>query len=66
MKQNPDAPQMRGQVGHIAPVQDHASTGTKPWRQIAVLTVMGPSGVGKSTLLAYVTGNLAPGFRASG
>ena len=26
-----------------------------------VLTVMGPSGVGKSTLLAFITGTLAPG-----
>ena len=32
----------------------------------SVLTVMGPSGVGKSTLLSYVTGTLAPDFRASG
>lgn len=31
-----------------------------------VLTVMGPSGVGKSTLLAFVTGTLAPDFKASG
>ena len=31
-----------------------------------VLTVMGPSGIGKSTLLAYVTGTLAPAFRATG
>jgi len=31
-----------------------------------VLTVMGPSGVGKSTLLSYITGTLAPGFRAEG
>ena len=31
-----------------------------------VLTVMGPSGVGKSTLLAYITGNLATDFAASG
>lgn len=31
-----------------------------------VLTVMGPSGVGKSTLLAYVAGFLDPAFRASG
>ncbi|PWR02638.1 ABC transporter ATP-binding protein [Meridianimarinicoccus roseus] len=31
-----------------------------------VLTVMGPSGVGKSTLLAAITGTLAPGFRAEG
>lgn len=31
-----------------------------------VLTVMGPSGVGKSTLLSFVTGTLAAGFRASG
>ena len=30
------------------------------------LTVMGPSGVGKSTLLAYVAGFLGPAFRASG
>lgn len=29
-------------------------------------TVMGPSGVGKSTLLAAVTGTLAPAFRMSG
>lgn len=32
----------------------------------AVLTVMGPSGVGKSTLLAFITGTLAPDFRATG
>ncbi|MCK0095719.1 ATP-binding cassette domain-containing protein [Yoonia sp. F2084L] len=31
-----------------------------------VLTVMGPSGVGKSTLLAFITGTLAPDFRATG
>ncbi|PIL21436.1 hypothetical protein P775_04560 [Puniceibacterium antarcticum] len=31
-----------------------------------VLTVMGPSGVGKSTLLSYVAGTLAPDFEASG
>ena len=31
-----------------------------------VLTLMGPSGVGKSTLLSFVTGTLAPDFRASG
>jgi len=31
-----------------------------------VLTVMGPSGIGKSTLLAYITGTLAPAFKASG
>lgn len=31
-----------------------------------VLTIMGPSGVGKSTLLAFVTGNLAPDFTANG
>jgi putative thiamine transport system ATP-binding protein len=31
-----------------------------------VLTVMGPSGVGKSTLLAYAAGFLDPVFRASG
>ncbi|MBB3141841.1 ATP-binding cassette domain-containing protein [Halomonas organivorans] len=31
-----------------------------------VLTVMGPSGVGKSTLLAQVAGFLAPAFTASG
>jgi len=31
-----------------------------------VVTVMGPSGVGKSTLLAFVTGTLAPGFAAEG
>ncbi|MCA1774194.1 MAG: ATP-binding cassette domain-containing protein [Loktanella sp.] len=31
-----------------------------------VLTVMGPSGVGKSTLLAYVTGTLPPAFTATG
>jgi len=31
-----------------------------------VLTVMGPSGVGKSTLLAYVGGFLGGDFRASG
>ena len=31
-----------------------------------VLTVMGPSGVGKSTLLAFITGTLAPEFRATG
>lgn len=31
-----------------------------------VLTIMGPSGVGKSTLLAFITGTLAPDFRAEG
>ncbi len=31
-----------------------------------VLTVMGPSGVGKSTLLSVVTGTLANDFRATG
>ncbi|NSX56334.1 ATP-binding cassette domain-containing protein [Parasulfitobacter algicola] len=31
-----------------------------------VLTIMGPSGVGKSTLLSYVIGNLPPGFDAKG
>ncbi len=31
-----------------------------------VLTVMGPSGVGKSTLLSYITGTLAPTFTATG
>lgn len=31
-----------------------------------VLSVMGPSGVGKSTLLSFLTGTLAPAFGASG
>ncbi len=31
-----------------------------------VLTLMGPSGVGKSTLLSFVTGTLASGFTATG
>nr|WP_299242130.1 ATP-binding cassette domain-containing protein [uncultured Halomonas sp.] len=31
-----------------------------------VLTVMGPSGVGKSTLLAYIAGFLSPAFSARG
>lgn len=31
-----------------------------------VLTIMGPSGVGKSTLLSYVTGSLAADFEACG
>lgn len=31
-----------------------------------VLTVMGPSGVGKSTLLAFAAGFLDPAFRAEG
>jgi len=31
-----------------------------------VLTVMGPSGIGKSTLLAFITGTLAPEFSATG
>lgn len=31
-----------------------------------VLTMMGPSGVGKSTLLAFITGTLPPAFRAKG
>ncbi|MDX8349866.1 ATP-binding cassette domain-containing protein [Cognatiyoonia sp. IB215446] len=31
-----------------------------------VLTIMGPSGVGKSTLLAFITGTLAPDFVAEG
>ena len=38
-------------------------------REIAsgqVLTVMGPSGVGKSTLLAFLTGTLSKDFSASG
>lgn len=32
----------------------------------AVLTVMGPSGVGKSTLLAFITGTLPPAFKGMG
>lgn len=32
----------------------------------AVLTIMGPSGVGKSTLLAFITGTLSSDFTASG
>ena len=31
-----------------------------------VVTVMGPSGVGKSTLLAFICGTLPPAFRAAG
>ncbi|PXW67515.1 putative thiamine transport system ATP-binding protein [Loktanella sp. PT4BL] len=31
-----------------------------------VLTIMGPSGVGKSTLLAFITGTLASDFAATG
>lgn len=31
-----------------------------------VLTIMGPSGVGKSTLLAFITGTLAQDFKATG
>jgi len=31
-----------------------------------VLTLMGPSGIGKSTLLAYVTGSLPSAFVATG
>jgi putative thiamine transport system ATP-binding protein len=31
-----------------------------------VLTIMGPSGVGKSTLLAFITGTLSPDFKAAG
>ena len=31
-----------------------------------VLALMGPSGSGKSSVLGWVTGTLAPGFRASG
>ncbi|MBZ9566971.1 ATP-binding cassette domain-containing protein [Modicisalibacter tunisiensis] len=31
-----------------------------------VLTIMGPSGVGKSTLLAFIAGFLSPAFRARG
>ncbi|MCF2871576.1 ATP-binding cassette domain-containing protein [Octadecabacter sp. G9-8] len=31
-----------------------------------VLTVMGPSGVGKSTLLAFITGTLPSGFKGMG
>ena len=31
-----------------------------------VLTIMGPSGVGKSTLLAFVTGTMSPAFTARG
>lgn len=32
----------------------------------AVLTLMGPSGVGKSTLLAFITGTLSPDFTGRG
>ncbi|CUH60918.1 ATP-binding cassette domain-containing protein [Thalassobacter stenotrophicus] len=32
----------------------------------AVLSIMGPSGVGKSTLLAWLTGTLPVGFQATG
>nr|WP_297459837.1 ATP-binding cassette domain-containing protein [uncultured Halomonas sp.] len=31
-----------------------------------IVTVMGPSGVGKSTLLAYIAGFLSPAFKAHG
>lgn len=31
-----------------------------------ILTIMGPSGIGKSTILAFITGTLAPAFRAQG
>lgn len=31
-----------------------------------ILTIMGPSGVGKSTLLSLITGTMAPDFTASG
>lgn len=31
-----------------------------------VVTIMGPSGVGKSTILAAITGSLAPAFRLTG
>ncbi len=31
-----------------------------------VLTLMGPSGIGKSTLLSFITGTLPPAFQASG
>jgi len=31
-----------------------------------VLTIMGPSGIGKSTLLSFITGTLAPAFQAEG
>ena len=31
-----------------------------------VLTIMGPSGSGKSTLLSFLTGTMAPDFRATG
>ena len=31
-----------------------------------VVTIMGPSGVGKSTILAAITGSLAPAFRFTG
>ena len=32
----------------------------------AIVTVMGPSGSGKSSLLAFIGGHLAPAFAASG
>ena len=44
---------------HLLTVDHHIAPGD-------VLTIMGPSGVGKSTLLAYVTGTLSRNFTATG
>lgn len=44
---------------HLVGVSHHIAPGE-------VLTVMGPSGVGKSTLLAFVTGTLPSDFGATG
>ena len=47
------------QGGELIALDRHVPPGS-------VLTLMGPSGVGKSTLLSFLTGTLSPAFHAEG